>query len=189
MKRALISVSDKNGVIEFAKGLIENGFEIISTGNTYKHLIEAGVAALEVAEVTGFEEMLDGRVKTLHPVVHGGILARRDFEDHMTSLQNANIKPIDLVCVNLYPFKETILKENVSFADAIENIDIGGPTMLRSAAKNFKDVTVITETVDYDRVLNELSTQGSTTLETRQYLALKVFNTLKHKQKRLLKHL
>ena len=177
MKRALISVSDKNGVIEFAKGLIENGFEIISTGNTYKHLIEAGVAALEVAEVTGFEEMLDGRVKTLHPVVHGGILARRDFEDHMTSLQNANIKPIDLVCVNLYPFKETILKENVSFADAIENIDIGGPTMLRSAAKNFKDVTVITETVDYDRVLNELSTQGSTTLETRQYLALKVFNT------------
>ena len=177
MRRALISVSDKQGVIEFAQGLIKNGFEIISTGNTYKHLIEAGLEALEVAQVTGFEEMLDGRVKTLHPIVHGGILARRDIPEHMASLNNAGIKPIDLVCVNLYPFKETILKDNVTFADAIENIDIGGPTMLRSAAKSFADVTVISDVADYARVLEELEAHGDTSLETRQYLALKVFNT------------
>lgn len=177
MKRALLSVSDKQGVIEFAQGLINVGFEIISTGNTYKTLVEAGVEAVEVAEITGFQEMLDGRVKTLHPVVHGGILARRDFPEHMEAIENANIKPIDLVCVNLYPFKETILKDNVTFEDAIENIDIGGPTMLRSAAKNFKDVTVITDVEDYDRVLEELQSTGTTSLKTRQYLALKVFNT------------
>ena len=177
MKRALLSVSDKQGIIEFALGLIDVGFEIMSTGNTYKTLIEAGVAAVEVAEVTGFQEMLDGRVKTLHPVVHGGILARRDLPEHMAALHAAGIAPIDLVCVNLYPFKETILKDNVSFEDAIENIDIGGPTMLRSAAKNFKDVTVITDVADYGRVLQELKETGSTSLATRQYLALKVFNT------------
>lgn len=180
MRRALISVSDKQGVVEFAKGLIEQGFEIISTGNTYKTLVAHGVSAIEVAEVTGFQEMLDGRVKTLHPVVHGGILARRDFEDHMQALESSKIKPIDLVCVNLYPFKETILKEGVKFEDAIENIDIGGPTMLRSAAKNFKDVTVITEVEDYERVLKEYQELGDTTLSTRQYLALKVFNTTAH---------
>lgn len=180
MKRALISVSDKTGVVEFASGLIEVGFEIVSTGNTYKTFIDAGVAAVEVSEITGFQEMLDGRVKTLHPVVHGGILARRDHSDHMEALEAASIKPIELVCVNLYPFKETILKENVKFEDAIENIDIGGPTMLRSAAKNFKDVTVITDVSDYDRVLTEYKEQGSTTLATRQYLALKVFNTTAH---------
>ena len=177
MKKALLSVSDKTGILEFANGLIRNQFEIISTGNTYKHLIENGIEATEVSEVTGFQEMLDGRVKTLHPIIHGGILARRDVQSHMDSLKESNIPLIDLVCVNLYPFKETIKIENVSFETAIENIDIGGPTMLRSAAKNFKDVTVITDIADYDRVLNELDHYGETQLETRQYLALKVFNT------------
>ncbi len=180
MKQALISVSDKSGVVEFAEGLIECGYRIISTGNTFVTLVEAGVKAVEVAEVTGFSEMLDGRVKTLHPVVHGGILARRDLDEHMEALELAGITPIDLVCVNLYPFKETIMKDNVAFEDAIENIDIGGPTMLRSAAKNFKDVTVITDVEDYGRVLEELKADGVTSLKTRQYLALKVFNTTAH---------
>lgn len=177
MKTALISVSDKSRLIEFATGLIQADYRIISTGNTYKFLIGNDIPATEVSDVTQFQEMLDGRVKTLHPIIHAGILARRDFEDHMQALKSSNIDTIDLVCVNLYPFKETVAKEGVSFEDAIENIDIGGPTMLRSAAKNFRDVTVITDLEDYDRVLEELKENKETSLKTRQYLALKVFNT------------
>ncbi len=177
MKKALISVSDKSRLIELATGLIEADYEIISTGNTYKYLIENNIEAKEVSDITNFKEMLDGRVKTLHPFVHGGILARRDVPEHMASLKEEGIPTIDLVCVNLYPFKSTIQKENVLFEDAIENIDIGGPTMLRSAAKNFKDVTVICDLEDYDKVLNELKETKETSLKLRQYLALKVFNT------------
>ncbi len=176
MKRVLISVSDKTGLVPFAQALQKHDYGIVSTGNTYKHLIENGVEALEVSQLTGFQEMLDGRVKTLHPKIHGGILARRDIQEHMEALEDASIQTIDMVVVNLYPFKETIQKENVLFEDAIENIDIGGPTMLRSAAKNFRDVCVITDTMDYERVIEELDELGDTRLETRKFLALKVFN-------------
>ena len=154
--RALISVSDKTGIVEFAKELEGQGIEIISTGGTYKKLKEAGIKAIEISELTGFPECLDGRVKTLHPKVHAGILAMRTREEHMKQLRELNIDTIDFVVVNLYPFKQTILKENVTRAEAVENIDIGGPTMLRSAAKNYQDVTVITDPADYQKVLIEL---------------------------------
>ncbi len=173
--KALISVSDKTGIVEFAKELEKKGIEIISTGGTYKKLKEEGVNAIEISELTGFPECLDGRVKTLHPKVHAGILAMRSNENHMKQLQDLNIDTIDFVVVNLYPFKQTILKDNVTRAEAVENIDIGGPTMLRSAAKNYQDVAVITDPKDYEIVLNELNKDGKVSVDTKFYLMQKVF--------------
>ncbi|MDN6691127.1 MAG: bifunctional phosphoribosylaminoimidazolecarboxamide formyltransferase/IMP cyclohydrolase, partial [Enterococcus sp.] len=175
MTRALISVSDKTGIVEFTKGLIDAGIEIISTGGTKKVLDDAGLSTLSIDEVTGFPEMMDGRVKTLHPKIHGGLLGRRDLASHLEAMQAQDILPIDFVCVNLYPFKETISKADVTEAEAIENIDIGGPSMLRSAAKNFASVTVVVDPEDYSLVLAEMKSNQATTLETRKRLAAKVF--------------
>ncbi|TVT07531.1 bifunctional phosphoribosylaminoimidazolecarboxamide formyltransferase/IMP cyclohydrolase [Enterococcus durans] len=175
MTRALISVSDKKGVIAFAEGLIENGIEIISTGGTKKVLDEAGIPTISIEEVTDFPEMMDGRVKTLHPKIHGGLLGRRDLASHMEAMAASQITPIDFVCVNLYPFKETIMKSGVTEEEAIENIDIGGPSMLRSAAKNHQFVTAVVDPSDYPVVLSELKEQGGTSLATRKKLAAKVF--------------
>ncbi len=173
--RALISVSDKTGIVEFAKELEALGIQILSTGGTYKKLMDEGVAAIEVSEVTGFPECLDGRVKTLHPAIHAGLLAMRGKEEHMKQLKDLQIEPIDFVIVNLYPFKATILKEDVTREEAVENIDIGGPTMLRSAAKNYQDVAVVTDPSDYNKVLNELKQEGKVSLDTKFYLMQKVF--------------
>jgi phosphoribosylaminoimidazolecarboxamide formyltransferase/IMP cyclohydrolase len=175
MKRALISVSDKTGLLDFVKQLITFDFEIISTGGTYKLLRENNIPVKMIDEITGFPEIMDGRVKTLHPRVHGGLLCLRDNDHHQKQAQENDIEMIDIVVVNLYPFKETIAKENVSLAEAIENIDIGGPSMLRSAAKNHLFVTVICDTHDYSRVIEEIKNNGETTFETRQQLAAKVF--------------
>ena len=175
MTRALISVSDKKGVIAFAEGLIENGIEIISTGGTKKVLDEAGIPTISIEEVTDFPEMMDGRVKTLHPKIHGGLLGRRDLASHMEAMEASQITPIDFVCVNLYPFKETIMKSGVTEEEAIENIDIGGPSMLRSAAKNHQFVTAVVDPADYPMVLSELKEQGGTSFATRKKLAAKVF--------------
>ena len=175
-KRALISVSDKTNIVEFAKGLEKNGFEVISTGGTYTHLKNNGVSCISIEDVTHFPEILEGRVKTLHPKIHGGLLSKRGNELHNKHVAENNIEYIDLVCVNLYPFEATVKKEGVSEEEIIENIDIGGPSMLRSAAKNFNDVAVVTDINDYDRVLSELE-QGGITYETRRALAIKVFNT------------
>ncbi|BBA51410.1 phosphoribosylaminoimidazolecarboxamide formyltransferase [Fusobacterium varium] len=174
MKRALISVFDKNGILEFANFLVKHGVEIISTGGTYKHLKENGVPVIEVAEVTGAPEMLDGRVKTLHPVIHGGILAIRDNAEHMATIKERGISTIDMVVVNLYPFFKKV-NEDLTFEEKVEFIDIGGPTMLRSAAKSFKDVVVISDTADYETVMKEMET-GEVTFETKKRLAGKVFN-------------
>ncbi|OJG75888.1 bifunctional purine biosynthesis protein purH [Enterococcus quebecensis] len=171
----MISVSDKTGVVTFAKGLVEQGIEIISTGGTKAVLEEAGIPTVSIEEVTGFPEMMDGRVKTLHPKIHGGLLGRRDLSAHIKAMESHGIQPIDFVCVNLYPFKETILKDGVTAAEAIENIDIGGPSMLRSAAKNHAFVTAVVDPKDYERVLVELREAGETTFVTRQQLAAKVF--------------
>ena len=173
--RALLSVSDKTGIVEFAKGLVEAGFELVSTGGTKAALQAAGLEPIAIEEVTGFPEMLDGRVKTLHPKIHGGLLARRDLASHTQALVDHEITPIDLVCVNLYPFKETITQSDVTEEAAIENIDIGGPSMLRSAAKNFAAVTVVVDPADYPVVLAELKTSASTSLTLRKKLAAKVF--------------
>ena len=174
-KRALLSVSDKNGVLEFAKELETLGYEILSTGGTMKHLAENGVAVTAVDEVTGFPEIMEGRVKTLNPLIHGGLLAKRDDATHQAQMKEHSIQPIDIVCVNLYPFKETISKPDVTTEDAIENIDIGGPAMLRASAKNHAYVTVIVDATDYEQVLTELKADGETTKETRRRLAAKVF--------------
>jgi len=171
--RALISVSDKSGVVEFAKELETLGFEIVSTGGTYKLLAENGVKALEISEVTKFPEMFDGRVKTLNPLIHGGILHRRDLSNHVDTAKEHNIVGIDLVCVNLYPFKATIEKTD-DFDEIIENIDIGGPAMVRSAAKNFNDVLIVTDVVDYDDVLNRLKS-NSNSVEFRRDLMIKAY--------------
>ncbi|EUJ40563.1 bifunctional phosphoribosylaminoimidazolecarboxamide formyltransferase/IMP cyclohydrolase [Brochothrix campestris] len=175
MKRALISVSDKTGILELVEQLIALNFEIVSTGGTKELIAEAGLPVIGIEEVTGFPEMLDGRVKTLHPLIHGGLLARRDDEQHMAAVAAHDITLIDLVVVNLYPFQATISKPDVALADAIENIDIGGPSMLRSAAKNYQSVTVIADAADYDVVLAELREHDDTTFATRQRLAAKVF--------------
>ncbi|MEK3889746.1 bifunctional phosphoribosylaminoimidazolecarboxamide formyltransferase/IMP cyclohydrolase [Bacillus sp. FSL K6-3431] len=175
MKRALISVSDKTGVVEFTKELIELGFEILSTGGTKKALEAAGLDVKGVDDVTGFPEILEGRVKTLHPVIHGGLLAKQNDPSHMEQLAEQGIQPIHLVCVNLYPFQQTIAKPNVTAEDAIENIDIGGPTMLRASAKNHEYITVLVDSVDYDQVLAELRDQGDVSKETKRRLAAKVF--------------
>ena len=175
MRRALVSVSDKNDLVPFVKGLVENDFEIISTGGTKKVLDEAGIKTISVEDVTGFPEILDGRVKTLNPYIHGGLLGRRDVPEHVETMKKLNIHPIDLVCVNLYPFKQTIEKPDCTLADAIENIDIGGPSMVRSAAKNYHDVTIVVDKADYQTVLDEFNENGKTTLETRAKLAAKAF--------------
>ena len=173
--RALISVSDKGGVVDFAKGLESMGWEIIATGGTRKLLEANGVKTIGISEGTGFPEICDGRVKTLHPKVHGGLLARRDDPNHLKALEDNGIEFIDMVCVNLYPFRSTIAKEGVTMDDAIENIDIGGPSMLRSAAKNYKDVTVVCDPADYDRVLSEIRENGGTLLQTRLELSAKAY--------------
>lgn len=172
MKRALISVSDKTGIVAFAQGLVAADFEIISTGGTFSVLEKAGVPVTPIDEVTHFPEMLDGRVKTLHPNIHGGLLAKRDEPTHMAALAEHEITPIDLVCVNLYPFKETIQKPEITQAQAIEQIDIGGPSMLRSAAKNFKSVYVVVDQADYDETLAQLQQEDVT---YRRHLAAKAF--------------
>ena len=174
-KRALVSVSDKSGLVDFVKGLQIAGWEIIATGGTQKLLENSGVKTIGISDVTGFPEICDGRVKTLHPKVHGGLLARRDEPSHLQALEENGISFIDLVCVNLYPFRETIAKEGVSMADAIENIDIGGPSMLRSAAKNYNDVTVVCDPADYDTILAEINATGNTTLDTRLKLSAKAY--------------
>lgn len=180
MKNVLISVSDKTGIVEFAQELSTLGAKIISTGGTYKLLKENHVDVVEISEVTGFAECLDGRVKTLHPAVHGGILAIRSNAEHMARIDELGIEPIDMVVVNLYPFKQTILKEGIDFQTTIENIDIGGPTMLRSAAKNFKDVAVVVDSADYAKVLVELKENGEVSYDTKYALAVKVFEATSH---------
>ncbi|WP_019672652.1 bifunctional phosphoribosylaminoimidazolecarboxamide formyltransferase/IMP cyclohydrolase [Psychrobacter lutiphocae] len=170
---ALISVSDKSNIEDFAKGLIDAGYDLLSTGGTYRILSENGIAVTEVADYTGFAEMMDGRVKTLHPKIHGGILGRRGQDDAVMS--EHGIRPIDLVVVNLYPFAQTVAKPDVTKADAIENIDIGGPTMVRSAAKNHEHVAIVTSPTDYDRILQELKESGSLSQTTRFDLAVKAF--------------
>ena len=174
-RRALISVSDKTGVVEFAKRLEALGYEIVSTGGTHKVLEEAGIAVTGVSDVTGFPECLDGRVKTLHPAIHAGVLAMRSNPEHMKQIEELGVVPIDIVAINLYPFKETILKENVQFEDAIENIDIGGPTMIRAAAKNWQDVAVIVNPEDYEVVAAELEKSGEVSRETKGRLMRAVF--------------
>ena len=174
-KRVLISVSDKSGLTEFAQFLEKNNYQLISTGGTFKHLKDAGLSPIQIDEVTNFPEMLDGRVKTLHPKVHGGLLAVRDNREHMDTVAEHGIELIDMVVVNLYPFFENAGK-NIPLDEKVEFIDIGGPSMLRSAAKNFKSVTVITNVEDYEKVKSEIEISGDTTLETRKILAGKVFN-------------
>ncbi len=175
IERALISLTDKDGIEGFAQELADLGIEILSTGGTAKMIRQAGIEVVDVAEFTGFPEMLDGRVKTLHPKIHGGILNQRDNADHQRQCAAHGLKNIDLVAVNLYAFEKTVADPQCSLADAIENIDIGGPTLLRASAKNFHNVTVIVDPADYPRVLREIKEQGNTTLETRFYLAAKVF--------------
>ncbi|MGG5252442.1 bifunctional phosphoribosylaminoimidazolecarboxamide formyltransferase/IMP cyclohydrolase [Neobacillus sp. SM06] len=174
-KRALISVSDKTGITNFAKELVSLGFELISTGGTKKALQNEGIPVMSVSDVTGFPEILEGRVKTLNPYIHGGLLAKQDDPEHQKQLEEHKIAPIQLVVVNLYPFQQTIEKPDVTVADAIENIDIGGPTMLRASAKNHQYVTVVVDPADYETVVTELKAEGITTLETRRKLAAKVF--------------
>lgn len=173
--RALISLTDKSGIEDFAKALTEMGIEILSTGGTAKKMRDNGIAVTDVSEFTGFPEMLDGRVKTLHPLVHGGILNQRENADHQRQCTEHGIKSIDIIAVNLYAFEKTVADPDCSLDDAIENIDIGGPTMLRAAAKNFRDVTVIVDPADYDQVLAEIRETGNSSLKTRFKLAVKVF--------------
>ena len=176
IERALISVSDKTDLVPFAEVLSRAGVEIISTGGTARALREAGIDVQELSDYTGFPEMLDGRVKTLHPKVHGGLLFLRENEEHTATAAEHGIRPIDLVVVNLYPFEQTVAKPDVTLEDAIENIDIGGPSMLRSAAKNHQSVTVIVDPADYGRVADQVSENGETTLELRRELAVKVYS-------------
>lgn len=175
MKRALISVYDKRGIVDFSLELTKLGWEIISTGGTSKVLKEAGIEVIDIEEITNFPEILEGRVKTLHPNIHGGLLYRRDRKEDVETLKELNIHSIDMVVNNLYPFEETVKKEGVSHEEIIENIDIGGPSMIRAAAKNYKYVTVVIDPADYDRVIEELKDKGETSLELRKSLARKVF--------------
>ena len=175
VKRALLSVSDKDGIVDFARALAARGIELLSTGGTAKLLAQAGLAVIEVSDYTGFPEMLDGRVKTLHPKVHGGLLARRDLPEHMTALAAHGIGTIDLLVVNLYPFQRTVADPACTLDDAIENIDIGGPAMLRAAAKNYGGVAVVVEPSDYARVLAEVQATGGVADATRFDLARKVY--------------
>ena len=176
IRRALLSVSDKTGLVDLARGLADLGVELLSTGGTARALSAAGLTVREVADVTGFPEMLDGRVKTLHPAIHGGILARRDLPAHEEALARHGIGPIDLVAVNLYPFEATVAKPGVGFEDAIEQIDVGGPAMIRAAAKNHEGVVVLVDPAQYAPVLEELRRSGGTvSADTRRRLALEAF--------------
>ncbi len=175
IQRALISLTDKSGIEGFAKELQDLGVEILSTGGTAKKMRESGVTVKDVSEFTGFPEMLDGRVKTLHPKVHGGILAQRGNPDHLAQMEANGLQPVDLIAVNLYDFDKAVSDPGCTVAHAIENIDIGGPTMLRAAAKNFQDVTVLVDPADYPTVLAEMKETGNTTLKTRYRLMVKVF--------------
>ena len=175
IERALISLTDKSGIEGFAKQLTDLGIEILSTGGTAKKLRDNGIDVVDVSEFTGFPEMLDGRVKTLHPLVHGGILAQKTNQDHLDQMEKHGLKPIDLVAVNLYAFEKATADPGCTLANAIENIDIGGPTLLRASAKNFQDVTVIVDPDDYPGVISEIRETGNTTLKTRFRLAAKVF--------------
>ena len=179
-KRALISVSDKTGVVDFARELVNLGFEIVSTGGTKKAIADAGIDVIGVSEITGFPECLDGRVKTLHPKIHAGVLAIRDNSEHMKQLEELGVDTIDVVAINLYPFKQTILKEGTTLEEAIENIDIGGPTMIRAAAKNNQDVAVIVDPADYSKVIDELKANGEVSRDTKFLLAYKVFEHTAH---------
>ena len=181
IQRALVSVSDKSGVIELCRVLNDRGVEILSTGGTAKSLRDAGMTVVDVSAYTGFPEIMDGRVKTLHPKVHGALLGDRDKASHRAQMTEHEIQPIDLVVVNLYPFEQTVAKADCTLEDAIENIDIGGPTMLRSSAKNYRHVAVITDPHDYEPILEEMGrTDGSLSLETRFRLAKKVFLLTHH---------
>ena len=176
VRRALVSVSDKTGVVEFVKALASMGVTIISTGGTARALSEAGIKVVPIEKVTGFPEMMDGRVKTLHPKVHGGILAIKDKDDHIQAMKTHGIESIDMVCVNLYPFEKTVAKPDCTLTDAIENIDIGGPSMIRSAAKNNAFVAVVTDPKQYDGIIEELkANDGGLTQATRAELALAAF--------------
>jgi len=176
IERAIISVTDKSGIVEFANSLSGLGVQILSTGGTARALREGGISVTDISDYTGFPEMMDGRVKTLHPKVHGGLLGLRDNPEHVEMMKAHGIKTIDMVVVNLYQFEKTVAKEGVTLEEAIENIDIGGPSMLRSSAKNFRYVTVIVDPADYEVVLREMKkTGGETTLKTRFRLARKVF--------------
>ncbi len=178
IESAIISVTDKTGIVGFAKTLSKFGVLIISTGGTARILREGGTSVTDISDYTGFPEMMDGRVKTLHPKVHGGLLGLRDNQEHVEMMNKYGIRPIDMVVVNLYQFERTVAKEGVTLDEAIENIDIGGPSMLRSSAKNFRDVTAIVDPADYDIVLEEMETTGGeTSLKTRFRLAKKVFQT------------
>ncbi|OGH98402.1 MAG: bifunctional phosphoribosylaminoimidazolecarboxamide formyltransferase/IMP cyclohydrolase [Candidatus Margulisbacteria bacterium GWF2_38_17] len=174
--RALISVSDKTGIVDFVRGLVDLGWEIISTGGTSKALKESGISVKDVSDITGFPEIMDGRVKTLHPAVHGGLLALRDNSEHMAKIKELGIEPIDLVCVNLYPFEATIAKPEVELHDVIENIDIGGPSMVRSAAKNYRDVIIVVDPGFYPAILDNLRSQGSLPLELKEDLAVQAYS-------------
>jgi phosphoribosylaminoimidazolecarboxamide formyltransferase / IMP cyclohydrolase len=177
IRTAIISVTDKTGIVGFAKSLSGFGVEILSTGGTAKTLREGGVSVTDISAYTGFPEMMDGRVKTLHPKVHGGLLGLRDNPEHVKAMKTHGIRPLDMVVVNLYQFEKTVAKPGVTLEEAVENIDIGGPSMLRSSAKNFRDVTVVVDPADYEVVLNEMKNSGGeTTLKTRFRLAKKVFD-------------
>lgn len=181
IERAIISVTDKTGIVDFARSLAKFGVQILSTGGTAKTLREGGLSVMDISDYTGFPEMLDGRVKTLHPKVHGGLLGMRDNPEHVKTMKEHGINSIDLVVVNLYQFEKTVAKAGVTLEEAVENIDIGGPTMLRSSAKNYRDVTIIVDPADYETVLKEMeNSQGCTILATRFRLAKKVFK-LTHK--------
>ena len=175
IERALISLTDKSGIESFAAALADEGIEILSTGGTAAKLREAGIDVTDVSDFTGFPEMLDGRVKTLHPKVHGGILHQRGNAEHVEQCERYGLESIDLIAVNLYAFEKTIANPDCTLVDAIENIDIGGPTMLRASAKNFQDVTVVVDPADYEQILAEIKETGNTTLPTRFELARKVF--------------
>ena len=175
IKRAIISVSDKNGILDFSKELTSMGVELISTGGTFKLLKDNGIPVKEVSEITGFPEMLDGRIKTLHPMIHGGILARRDVPEHMDAIDKKGITPVDMVVVNLYPFKDTVLRDGVKFEDIVENIDIGGPSMIRAAAKNYNSVAVITDPSQYSGVIEELRNDGEVGQGTLERLMAEAF--------------
>lgn len=189
IKRVLISVSDKTGIVEFAAALAEKGVEIISTGGTEKALSAAGIKVINISDITGFPECLDGRVKTLHPKVHAGILAMRSNEEHMKQIKELGVETIDMVVINLYPFKQTILKGHVELEEAIENIDIGGPTMIRAAAKNYQDVTVIVDPADYEKVLTEIDETDDVSVKTKFRLAYKVFEHTSHYDTLIAKYL
>lgn len=189
IKRALISVSDKTGIVGFAAALAAKGVEIISTGGTAAALTAAGIKVINISDITGFPECLDGRVKTLHPKVHAGLLAIRSNEEHMKQIRELGVETIDLVAINLYPFKQTILKGNVALEEAIENIDIGGPTMLRAASKNYQDVTVIVDPTDYEKVLAEMNETGDVSVKTKFRLAYKVFEHTSHYDTLIAKYL